>query len=224
MSVFSIREKFASCGLILYVVGFFACMFMDTMDPIYYTLVTLFTMGQIIFLIPCVMALLDSFSPLLHPETVFLFGFNILLFAPQAYMLPAHAHFVHMFATLSATGSVISLASFFFIDIFRTRKDDSIVDLEDRKDGIKHLWRIVDIPKGIKNGEFLRLTVFLGLCLGILGSHLYAFVSIKGGAITVLMSSFVTSIGLYAGRTNWFVNRGRSDSFSSSNSFYGSIN
>jgi len=231
MSLLSLREKFACTGLSLYVLGFLACMFMTSMEPVFYTLITLFTVGQIVFLIPCVMALLYPYPmSFFHPETVFFFGLNILLFAPQAYMLPLYGHFVHMFATLSVTGSVVCLGSFFFLDIFRTMKDN-FVDIEYHvgagKNGTKNLWRVVRIPKSIIHGEILRATVLLGFCLGILGTHLYAFVSLIGGAVCVILSAVVTGAGLLAGRSNWFLNHRRYHKVGSpppSHNVYGTLN
>lgn len=177
---------------------------MRSMEPVFYTLVSLFTVGQIIFLVPCVMALLLSSSPisarLSHPESVFLFGFNLLLFAPQGYMLPVHDDFVHMFIIFSTTGSVVCLASFFFVDIFRV-DSETLIDLEYRN---KTKWRIVKLPRGLINGESLRTCVLLGIALGVLGTHLYAFVSLTGGSICVLIAFFLTSFAIYAGRSNWF--------------------
>jgi hypothetical protein len=204
---------------------------MSSMEPIVYTLASIFVLGQVIFLIPCAMALFYPQLPglktshILHPESMFLIGFNILLFAPQGYMLPIHGDFVGMFVSLSALGSLVTFFSFFFVDIFRVSKD-SIIDIEQSLNhkSVSQYWRIIQLPKSLKHGESLRLYVLLGICLGIAGTHLYAFVSLAGGATCIILSTGLVWMSLYAGRTNWFATKGRHQSKGLDNSRYGALN
>lgn len=230
MSFLSPRETVASAGLLLYLVGFLAGMFMSSITTVVTTLLSLFVLGQVVFLIPCAMALVYPQLPntrhLLHPESFFLIGLNILLVAPQGFMLPVYGDFVGMFVSLSALGAFIVIISFYFVDIFRVSKD-SIIDIEYYQSregsGVSQFWRFVQLPKSLKHGELLRLYVLVGVCLGIVGTHVYAFVSLRGGGACIILSTALVWISLYAGRTNWFARRaGQSKGFDTSR--YGALN
>jgi len=198
------REQMASIGFIIYFVGFMIAMGSRSMVGIYYTVVSAFPVGFACYLVPCIMSLLfpiPEMKPITRWDMMFHIGLTFLLIAPWSFAIANYDVFVWCFGVSEVIGTILTTASFYFIDIY---------DFENKYPSIMTVDRWIPIPPRVSvsyipHGEYLRALVLMGIYVGTLGSWLFAFVSLTAGGICVILSAFIVCGGLFAGRSAWII-------------------